>query len=61
MYKRQGSEQVAYSDRYPDVGKGNFYTTAVLWASQAEVNVISGYENGYFGPADMITLSLIHI
>lgn len=55
LWRLSGSEQVAYSDRYPDVGKGNFYTTAVLWASQAEVNVISGYENGYFGPADMIT------
>lgn len=55
LWRLSGSEKVEYSNKYPDVADGNFYTTAVLWASKPEVNVVSGYENGYFGPADMIT------
>ena len=40
----------------PDVPNGQFYTSAVLWASQKEVGIITGYDNtGHFGPADQIT------
>lgn len=55
LHRLSGSESVAYSDKFPDVADGDFYTTPVLWAAQDEVRVIEGYENGNFGPADSIT------
>lgn len=38
---------------FPDVPAGQFYTTPAIWAQ--EVKVITGYENGKFGPNDNIT------
>lgn len=60
LYRMEGEPVVEYSaDAYPDVSKeefddpGNFFAKAAIWAKDAEV--ITGYENGEFGAADMIT------
>lgn len=55
LYRMSGSQPIAYSDRFPDVPDGTFFTSPVLWAAQEDVNVIEGYGNGYFGPNDVIT------
>lgn len=53
LFRVSGEESVPYSSTFPDVSKGEFYTDAVLWA--ASKDVIMGYDNGEFGPADEIT------
>lgn len=53
LYRMGGSPAAAYSPVYPDVADGQFYTNAVMWATQAKI--IDGYENGSFGPSDNIT------
>lgn len=55
LWRISGSQQVEYSEVYPDVLDGQFYTTPVLWASGSDVGVITGYDNGKFGPGDNIT------
>lgn len=53
LYRISGANSVKYSSKFPDVPKGQFYTDAVMWA--ASEGIIKGYENGYFGPGDLIT------
>lgn len=56
IHRMNGAPKMAYSDRFPDVREGDWYTDAVMWASSEEVNVIKGYDsNGLFGSADNIT------
>lgn len=55
LYRLSGSPSVTYSARFPDVPDGQFYSPAVIWASQESTGVISGYENGKFGPENAIT------
>lgn len=56
LHRMQGTPEVEYTEKFPDVPNGQFYTSAVLWASQKEVGIITGYDNtGHFGPADQIT------
>ncbi len=54
LYRLSGSPAVTYSEKFPDVPDGQFYSKAVTWASQESVGVISGYENGKFGPENAI-------
>lgn len=44
---------ISYTDVFDDVAEGEWYTDAVLWAVDKEI--VTGYKNGYFGPADYIT------
>lgn len=53
LYRISGAGSVRYSSKFPDVPEGQFYTDAVMWA--ASESIIKGYENGYFGPGDLIT------
>ena len=53
MYRIEGKPTVAYTHRFKDIAKGIWYTDAAIWAANA--GVITGYENGLFGPADNIT------
>ncbi len=54
LYRMEGSPEVDYKTLYPDVADGEWYTAAVIWAS--ENGIITGYtHNGHFGPADDIT------
>lgn len=54
LYRIAGSPNVGYSDVFPDVPDGKFFTMPAMWASQEEVAVITGYEDGRFAPGDMI-------
>ncbi len=54
LYRMEGEPEVAYDPAaFPDVREGQFYTAPAIWAKST--GVISGYEDGRFGPADEIT------
>ncbi len=54
LYRMKGEPEVTYDGAaFPDVADGQFYTKAAMWAKNS--GVISGYEDGRFGPADEIT------
>ena len=53
LYRIENSPEVSYSDIFGDVPDGQFYSEPVIWAS--EQGIVTGYENGNFGPADRIT------
>ena len=53
LWRMEGSPKMEYTDRFPDVADGQFYTDAVLWA--AEKGIATGYTGtGMFGPNDNI-------
>lgn len=52
MYRKEGKPEVSYTNRFKDVSDGNWYTGAIMWASDA--GVVTGYSNGNFGPGDKI-------
>ena len=52
LHRLNGEPQMEYTDRFHDVGEGLWYTDAILWA--ADTDVVTGYSNGNFGPADKI-------
>ena len=53
----EGEPETEYQELYQDVKEGEFYTNAVIWAS--ENGIVTGYtegeKKGYFGPSDCIT------
>ena len=53
LYRMAGSPETAYEYCFPDVSDGQFYSEATTWAY--DNGVISGYNDGRFGPADGIT------
>lgn len=53
LYRLAGQPAVTYEAKFPDVAAGQWYTNAVLWAYQS--GVVSGYDNGCFGPNDKVT------
>ena len=54
LHRMEGKPAAAYTNRFPDVPDGQFYSTAVLWAADAKV--VTGYtDSGYFGTNDPIT------
>lgn len=59
LYRLAGSPTASFSPRFKDVKAGQWYTDAVMWAS--EVGVITGYNDGTFGPAKNITREQIAI
>lgn len=60
-----GSPKVAYKETFKDVADNQFYTDAVIWASQKDIGVITGYTSGdragCFGPTDPITREQIAV
>lgn len=53
LHRMAGEPYAYYDNRFPDVAQGQWYTTAIAWASQA--GIITGYtSNGYFGVNDPI-------
>lgn len=53
LYLMEGSPEVAYTDAFPDVPEGEWYTDAVCWASENEI--VTGYDDtGLFGTSDPI-------
>lgn len=53
IYRMAGEPETVYTNRFSDIGDGLFYTKPVMWA--AEKGIVTGYNNGMFGPADYIT------
>ena len=53
LYSLEGKPAVTFKDKFPDVKKGQWFTDAVMWAYQN--GVVSGYDNGKFGPNDKVT------
>ena len=53
----EGEPETEYQELYQDVREGEFYTNAVIWAS--ENGIVTGYtdgdKKGYFGSSDSIT------
>ena len=52
LHRLNGEPQMEYTNRFHDVGADIWYTDAILWAADADV--VTGYSNGNFGPADKI-------
>lgn len=59
LYRQNGSPEVKYDGKYPDVAAGEWYTDAVAWASKE--GIVSGYGDGRFGPNDKINREQIAI
>ena len=55
LYRIEGQPSVSYSNKFPDVSAGQFFTNGVMWASRNDIQVVHGYDNGQFGPSDSIT------
>lgn len=54
LYRMEEEPEAGYdSGAFPDVADGQFYTYPAMWAKGT--GVITGYEDGRFGPADTIT------
>ncbi len=54
LYRLEGEPSVEYSpSAFKDVDDGTFYTKAAMWAK--ETGVITGYDDGRFGPEDNIS------
>lgn len=54
LHRMEGTPDVEFTDRFPDVSDGTWFADAALWAADAEL--IGGYkDNGMFGPADALT------
>lgn len=55
LYRMSGSPEVPYDARFPDSPQGTFFSNAVSWAVQEDVQVITGYDDGKLGSSDPIT------
>lgn len=53
LYRLEGKPAVSGTSPFDDVASGQWYTDAVIWAS--ENDIVSGYGDGKFGPTDEIT------
>jgi len=53
LYRIAGEPDVGNANPFTDVPAGQYYTDAVIWA--AEIELVTGYGNGRFGPGDNIT------
>ena len=53
LYRLEEEPDVGYTSKFPDVAAGQWYTDAILWAS--EKGIVTGYsDTGKFGPSDNI-------
>lgn len=52
LYQLEG-QPIVSGNFFPDVTSGQYYTDAVAWA--VENGIVTGYDNGNFGPCDTIT------
>ena len=53
LYRLEGKPDVTAANPFKDVKNGQWYTDAIIWAS--EKKLVEGYGNGKFGPDDDIT------
>ena len=59
LYRMAEKPEADYEDVFPDVKEYDWFGVPVSWA--AENGVITGYQNGRFGPADDITREQIAV
>lgn len=52
LYRMAGSPQVTYSNRFPDVPDGQWYSKAIMWVVQK--GIAKGLDTGAFGTNDFI-------
>lgn len=53
LYALEGKPSVSADNRFPDVPDGAWFAKAASWAQSK--GIITGYENGHFGPNDSLT------
>ena len=53
LYRLEGEPEISGSCAFDDVKSGWYYENAIAWA--AANGIVSGYDNGLFGPDDAIT------
>ena len=53
LYRLDGQPAVTGSSKFSDVSAGQYYTNAVIWAT--ENGIVSGYGNGTFGPDALLS------
>ena len=53
LYRMENEPEVNTEKSFTDIAGDEWYAKAVLWA--AENGIVTGYQDGNFGPADMIT------
>lgn len=53
LYRMENEPKVKTVKSFHDISGEEWYGNAVLWA--AENGIVTGYENGFYGPADKIT------
>lgn len=53
LYRLEGEPEISGSCAFDDVKSGWYYENAIAWA--AAKGIVSGYDNGLFGPDDAIT------
>jgi hypothetical protein len=53
LYRLEGEPAVTSANPYTDVKSGEWYTDAIIWAS--ENGIVNGYGDGLFGTEDNIT------
>ena len=53
LWRMAGTPSAKTSNAFPDVKEGLWYTNAIKWATGEKI--VSGYDNGKFGPSDSIT------
>jgi uncharacterized protein YjdB len=56
LYRMAGKPAISGTAKdFSDTDSSAFYNDAVKWASSSNVKVITGYDNGTFGPNDTVT------
>lgn len=53
LYRYEGEPAVTEASKFSDVESGQWYTNAIVWAS--ENGIVDGYGNGLFGTNDSVT------
>ena len=53
LWRMAGTPSSKVENNFPDVKEGLWYTNAIKWATGEKI--VSGYDNGKFGPNDSIT------
>lgn len=53
LYRLEGKPNISGTNSFTDVKDGQWYTSAIVWASQN--SIVSGYGGGLFGTNDSIT------
>ena len=53
LWRMASTPSAKTSNAFPDVKEGLWYTNAIKWATGEKI--VSGYDNGKFGPSDSIT------